>query len=152
MHKLRVFTKNDAAGVKELILSILTREYPFDKKAYSDSDLDRIGEVYGGDKESFMIIEDGGGVVGTVGVKEDASQTALLRRLFVDLKHRKKGYGSELIDRAIAFCKEKGYKRVYFRCTDRMGDAMKLCIKKGFKETEALEVSGFKIHNLELKL
>lgn len=29
---------------------------------------------------------------------------------------------------------------------------MKLCIKKGFIETEALEVSGFKIHNLELKI
>jgi N-acetylglutamate synthase-like GNAT family acetyltransferase len=152
MHKLRIFTKNDAAGVKELILSILTREYPFDKNAYSDSDLDRIGEVYGGDKESFMVIDDNGDIVGTVGVKEDAKDTALLRRLFVDLKHRKKGYGTELIDRAIGFCKEKGYKRVYFRCTDRMSDAMKLCVKKGFKETEALEISGFKIHNLELKL
>ena len=152
MHKLRIFTKKDAAGVKELILSILTREYPFDKNAYSDSDLDRIGEVYGGDKESFMVIDDNGDIVGTVGVKEDAKDTALLRRLFVDLKHRKKGYGTELIDRAIGFCKEKGYKRVYFRCTDRMSDAMKLCVKKGFKETEALEISGFKIHNLELKL
>jgi GNAT superfamily N-acetyltransferase len=70
----------------------------------------------------------------------------------VDLKSRKKGYGSELLDKAIAFCREKGYKHIYFRCTDRMKDAMNLCIKKGFKETEALEVSGFKIHNLELKL
>jgi len=152
MHKLRVFTKNDAAGVKGLILSILTKEYPFDKSAYSDSDLDRIGEVYGGDKDSFMIIEEDGNIVGTVGVKEDSKDTALLRRLFVDLKHRKKGYGSELINKAIGFCKERGYKRVYFRCTDRMSDAMKLCIKNGFKETEALEISGFKIHNLELKV
>jgi len=152
MHKLRVFTKNDAAGVKGLILSILTKEYPFDKSVYSDSDLERIGEVYGKDNESFMVIEDNGDIVGTVGVKEDAKDTALLRRLFVDLKHRKKGYGNELINKAIDFCREKGYKRVYFRCTDRMNDAMKLCIKKGFKETEALEISGFKIHNLELKV
>ena len=152
MHKLRVFTKDDAAGVKELILSILTKEYPFDKSAYSDSDLERIGEVYGGNKEAFMVIEEGGDIVGTVGVKEDDKDTALLRRLFVDLKHRKKGYGNELIDRAIGFCREKGYKRIFFRCTDRMSEAMKLCVKKGFKEIEALEVSGFKIHNLELKI
>lgn len=152
MHKLRVFTKNDAKGAKELILSILTKEYPFDRNAYSDSDLERIEEVYGGPKESFMVIEDDNDIVGTVGVKEDAKDTALLRRLFVDLKHRKKGYGTELLDRAIDFCKEKGYKRICFRCTDRMSDAMKLCIKKGFKEIEALEVSGFKIHNLELKI
>ena len=152
MHTLRMFTKNDSTGVKELILSILTKEYPFDKSAYSDSDLERIDEVYGGEKDSFLVIEENGDIVGTVGVKEDSKESALLRRLFVDLKHRKHGYGSELLDKAISFCKEKGYKRVIFRCTDRMSDAMRLCMKKGFNETESLEVSGFKIHNLELKI
>ena len=151
-YSLRSFSKEDEKGVRELILGILTKEYPFDKSAYSDSDLNRIGEVYGGGKDSFMVIEDNGQIVGTVGVKEDTKETALLRRLFVDLKHRKKGYGTELLNKAIDFCREKGYKRVYFRCTDRMSDAMKLCLKKGFKETEALEVSGFKIHNLELTI
>ncbi len=152
MHKLRIFTKNDAKKVNDLILSILTKEYPFDKNAYSDSDLDRIEEAYGGSNDSFMVIEDNGEVVGTIGVKEDAKETALLRRLFVDLKHRKKGYGTELLDKAIDFCREKGYKRVYFRCTDRMSDAMKLCLKKGFREIEALDISGFRIHSLELKI
>lgn len=152
MNTLRIFTKADSEGVKELILSILTKEYPFDKSAYSDSDLDKIYEVYGGEKDSFFVMEEDGLIVGTVGVKEDIDDSALLRRLFVDIKHRKKGYGSELLDDAISFCRDKGYKRVYFRCTDRMKDAMNLCMRKGFKEIEALEVSGFKIHNLELKL
>lgn len=152
MHTLRAYNKNDSSGVKELILSILTKEYPFDKNAYSDSDLDRISEVYGGQNETFMIIEENGSVVGTAGVKEDTKDSALLRRLFVDIKHRKKGYGTELLERAVSFCRDKGYKCINFRCTDRMKDAMNLCLRKGFKETEALEVSGFKIHNLELKL
>lgn len=152
MNTLRIFTKADSKGVKELILSILTKEYPFDKSAYSDTDLDKIYEVYGGEKDSFFVMEEDGLIVGTVGVKEDIDDSALLRRLFVDIKHRKKGYGSELLDDAISFCRDKGYKRVYFRCTDRMKDAMNLCMRKGFKEIEALEVSGFKIHNLELKI
>jgi GNAT superfamily N-acetyltransferase len=152
MHNLRVFSKQDAKGVKDLILSILTKEYPFDKNAYSDSDLARIDEVYGGDKDSFMVIEDNGDIVGTVGIKEDSKESALLRRLFVDLKHRKKGYGTELLNKAIEFCREKGYKNIAFRCTDRMKDAMNLCLSKGFKETEALDIAGFKIHNLELKI
>ncbi len=152
MHTLRVFSKPDADGVKELILSILTKEYPFDKNAYSDSDLSRIDEVYGGEKDSFMIIEDDGDVVGTVGVKEDSKESALLRRLFVDIKHRKLGYGTELLNKAIEFCKEKGYKTIAFRCTDRMKDAMNLCLDKGFKEVEALNIAGFKIHNLEFKI
>jgi len=149
---LRVFKKEDAKGVKDLILSILTKEYPFDKSAYSDSDLERIDEVYGGHRDSFFVIEDGGEIVGTVGVKEETGDDALLRRLFVDLKHRRHGYGTELLSKAVDFCMTKGYKHIYFRCTDRMADAMRLCTKKGFKETETLEIGGFKIHKLEFDL
>lgn len=151
-HTLRPFKKEDSKGVKELILAILAKEYPFDRSAYSDSDLDRINEVYGGSHDAFFIIEEDGDVVGTTGVKEETKDDALLRRLFVDLKHRKRGYGTELLNKAIEFCKAKNYKHIYFRCTDRMSDAMRLCQKSGFKETEVLEVGGFKLHKLELGL
>ena len=149
---LRTFRKEDADGVKDLILNILAKEYPFDRSAYSDSDLNKIGETYGGGRDSFFVVEEDGDIVGTVGVKEESQAEALLRRLFVNLKHRRKGYGSGLLDRAIAFCREKGYKKIYFRCTDRMSDAARLCVKKGFKETEKLAVGGFQIHKLELTL
>jgi N-acetylglutamate synthase-like GNAT family acetyltransferase len=149
---LRQFKKDDAKGVKDLILSILAKEYPFDKSAYSDSDLDKIGEVYGGERESFFVIEEGGQIVATTGIKKDSNDEALLRRFFVDSKHRKRGYGTQLLDKVMAFCKENGYKKIYFRCTDRMLDAMNLCLKKGFREVEKLEVSGFKIHRLVLDI
>ena len=149
---LRVFRKEDAEGVRNLILDILSKEYPFDKSAYSDSDLYKISETYGGKRETFFVIEEGSKVVGTVGVKEEGPSEALLRRLFVDPKYRKKGYGSELLSKAVDFCKTKNYKKMHFRCTDRMSEAMHLCLKKGFKETEKLDVSGFKIHKLELEL
>ena len=151
-HELRRFTEKDAKGVKDLILTILTKEYPFDKSAYSDSDLEKIGETYGGKGDAFFVIDEGSKIAGTVGVKMETGDTALLRRLFVDVKRRRHGYGSELIKKAIDFCKGKGYKKVYFRCTDRMSDAMKLCIKNGFKETDTLSISGFNIHKLELGL
>jgi len=151
-NKLRRFKAEDSEGVKSLILTILAKEYPFDRSAYSDSDLDRIQETYGGAKESFFVIEEKDGIAGTVGIKEDSATEALLRRLFVDPDHRKKGYGSALLERAVNFAKEKGYKKIYFRCTDRMGDAMRLCLSKGFKEKDNLEIGGFKIHVLELGL
>lgn len=151
-HIIRPFRKEDSGGVKDLILSILTKEYPFDRKAYSDSDLDSIDQTYGGRRDSFFVVEADSEVVGTVGVKEETKDDALLRRLFVDFKHRKRGYGAELLKMAIDFCRQSGYKKIYFRCTDRMADAMRLCIKNGFMETEKLEVSGFRIHKLELGL
>lgn len=148
-HDLRSFKKEDALGVKELILSILTKEYPFDKSVYSDSDLSQISEVYGGKRDAFFVIDEAGQIVGTVGVKEESPSEALLRRFFVDVKHRKKGYGTALVEKALGFCRDKNYKRVYFRCTDRMKDAMQLCMKHGFKQVESLEVGGFRIHKLE---
>ena len=151
-YELRRFKPQDAQGVKDLILTILTREYPFDRTAYSDSDLDKVAETYSGPKDSFFVVEDKSEIVGTAGIKEDSTEDALLRRLFVDPKHRKKGYGSGLLDTAIKFARDKGYKRIFFRCTDRMSAAMKLCVSKGFKEKDSLEVSGFKIHRLELGL
>lgn len=151
-HAIRPFRDKDADGVRELILSILAKEYPFDRSAYSDSDLNKIAETYGGPGDSFFVVEENGEIVGTVGVKAESPTDALLRRLFVDVKHREHGYGSALVDKAIEFCKRKGYKHVFFRCTGRMANAMKLCIKKGFKETEKLEVSGFNIHKLELEI
>lgn len=151
-HILRTYKEEDRKGVRELILGILTKEYPFDKSVYSDSDLDKIGEIYGGNNDAFFVIEDDGEIVGTTGVKEESKDDVLLRRLFVDLKHRRRGYGAELLDKAIDFCKTKGYKRMIFRCTDRMADAMNLCLKKMFKEVEHLEVSGFRIHKLERTL
>ncbi|MEI6863251.1 MAG: GNAT family N-acetyltransferase, partial [Candidatus Omnitrophota bacterium] len=151
-YSLRQFRPEDSQGVKNLILTILTKEYPFDRSAYSDSDLDKIAETYSGPKDSFLVVEENGEIVGTVGIKEDSAEDALLRRLFVGTKHRKHGYGSGLLEAAIKFAKEKGYKRIFFRCTDRMSAAMKLCISKGFKENDSLEVSGFKIHRLELGL
>jgi GNAT superfamily N-acetyltransferase len=151
-HILREYKKSDAKNVKELILGILAGEYPFDKSAYSDSDLEKIGETYGGKGDAFFVIDEGSQIAGTVGVKMETGDTALLRRLFVDVKRRRHGYGSELIKKAIDFCRKNNYKNICFRCTDRMSDAMKLCVKNGFKETETLSISGFNIHKLEMKL
>ena len=151
-HYLRKFRKEDSGGVKQLILKILEKEYPFDRSVYSDSDLDSISQTYGGERDAFFVIEERGLIVGTAAVKEDSKEEALLRRFFVDPDHRRKGYGGELLNCAINFCRDKGYKSIYFRCTDRMSDAMKLCEKKGFGEIEALSVSGFKIHRLGLVL
>ena len=151
-HILREFKEGDASQVKDLILGILTKEYPFDKSVYSDSDLENISNTYGGAKDAFFVLDEGGNIAGTAAVKMETSDDALLRRFFVDVKRRRHGYGSELLKNVIDFCRTKGYKKLHFRCTDRMSDAVKLCMKKGFKETDTLSVSGFNIHKLELDL
>ena len=148
----RIYKPEDSVAVKDLILSILEKEYPFDRSAYQDSDINDISGTYSGESNAFFVVEENERIIGTIGIKKDAPGSALMRRFFVDPDYRKKGLGTMLLEKVVDFCKSKNYKELSFRATDRMGDAMKLCKKKGFKEKDDLEVSGFHIHRFVLKI
>ncbi len=149
---VRTYRKQDSEGVRALILSVLKQEYPFDMNAYADSDINDIEGTYLGERNTFLVFQNGNRIVGTVGIKSDSDKTALLRRLFVAPDERKKGIGSSLLAESISFCRDKGYKEIVFRATDRMGAAMSLIKKHGFAEKEKLEIAGFHIHMYNLKL
>ena len=151
--KIREYKAEDSGEVKDLILSILEKEYPFDRSAYEeDSDVNDISGTYSGKGNGFFVIPEGVKIVAAIGIKQDFDKVALVRRLFVDEKHRKQGLGIKLLERAIEFCRANEYKEITFRATDKMSPAMNLCKKLGFEEKEDLEVSGFHIHKFVFKL
>lgn len=143
--RIRKFKDADGQEVKRLILSILKKEFALDAEAYPETDLDNIPETYGGIRDVFFVAEEEGKIVGTVGVKEEAQRVALLRRLFVHPKYRRRKFGSNLLERALDFCKNKGYHEIIFRSTTRMVSAINLCRKKGFLETEQANLGEIKI-------
>lgn len=150
---IRSFRKEDNRSVKELIGSIMSREYPEEQKAYQYDDLDSIEEAYGKLRENFLVATEGESIIGTVGVKEDSKKTALLRRLFVHPSHRSRGIGSMLVDTALDFCKMNEYGHVAFRATSRMKAAIELlCRKKGFVEKDKCPFGGIEIINLSYKI
>ncbi len=148
----RQYKPEDSVGVKNLILSILEKEYPFDRSVYQDSDINDVSGTYCGKGNAFFVVEKDKKIVGTVGIKMETGKNALLRRLFVGENYRRRGFGTALLEKAIEFCKSKNYKEMVFRATDRMKQAMNLCKKMGFVEKEDLRVSGFHIHRFVLKL
>ncbi|MCQ9206602.1 MAG: GNAT family N-acetyltransferase [Omnitrophica bacterium] len=149
---VRNYKPEDSANVKNFVLSILEKEYPFDRSAYQDSDIYDITGTYSGRGNGFFVIEGNGKIAGVLGIKKDDSSSALVRRLFVGEDYRKKGLGTILLEKAIEFCKENNYEEIVFKATGRMREAMKLCKTMGFEEKEDLEVSGFHIHKFVLKL
>ncbi|MBL7071786.1 MAG: GNAT family N-acetyltransferase [Candidatus Omnitrophica bacterium] len=150
--QVRKYESKDNIRVKNLILSILTREYPFDKSVYEDSDLADIGEVYNGKRDGFYVLEAEGKILGTVGVKEDSEDTALIRRLFVDPTCRRKGYGGLLLDKAIRHCRERSFRHIVSRTTGRMAQAINLFKKTRFEEAEKIDLGGFQIYKFTLDL
>lgn len=149
---VRKFDATDQKAVKDLIISIVTKEYPFDRNAYSDSDLNSIGDTYAGAREVFLVLEADGQLIGTIGVKEESSDSALIRRFFVHENFRNMGYGSKLMNEALEFCRLKGYQHALFQGTSKMIKAIELCKKKGFIEKERIDMGGFFICKFILEL
>lgn len=145
---IRKICSRDTPQVKQLICGILNKEFASAHQVYDGPDLDDPVCYYGGPKDVFLVAEKDGVIIGTVAIKEDASDTALLRRIFLNKAFRGKGYGEKLLQKALAFCFEQHYQNVTFRGTAGMQAALQLCLKEGFEETGVTDVNEFKLHVL----
>ncbi len=124
----------DGPQVVGLITGILSKEFPTDQVAYGTEDLKQLMEAYKGPSSTFFIAEEDHHIVGTCGVKADGTHTAILRRLFVDNRYRGKGIGKELLQEALQFCRQHGFREVIIRTSTSMQQAIRLCQSMGFRE------------------
>lgn len=124
------------------------------KAAYPTDDIKVIDQAYGGLGEAFFVAVNGTGnqIIGSVAIKKEDDRVALLRRLFVDPTYRKQQVGVKLIDRALKFCDEVGYKELVFRTTSHMVGAIKLCQKKGFQQRAKLQMGDVELLKFSLPI
>lgn len=84
----------------------------------------------------FWVAEFNREVVGTVGVFREDEKTARLRRFFVKMDFRNKGIGQMLMDKALSFCKEKGFRRIVLTTYAQMKEAIRFYKKNSFTEKD----------------
>ncbi|MCP4649953.1 MAG: GNAT family N-acetyltransferase [PVC group bacterium] len=150
--KIRKFKKQDQEQVYTLITSVLKKEFDLDKETYPEFDLGDISDSYGGKKDIFLVAVLGNSVIGTIAVKEDDKNTALLRRISVSPEFRGIGLGKQLIIKAIEFCQQEQYRLVHFRSTEKMEAANSLCQKNGFKVRASMDLGDTTILKLTRRL
>jgi len=150
--EIRKIKKEEYQEAQELIADIMKNEFSEDLSAYPLQDIDDIGASYGNLGEGFFIVILDDAVAGTVGIKREDERTALLRRLFVKPEYRRKKIGSQLLDRAIDFCREVGYQEIIFKTTSRMQGAIRLCQSKGFAEKAKLDLGSLELLKFTLFL
>lgn len=102
-----------------------------DAPPIDDADLDRIPEVYGRNG-GFWVALDGDRVVGTVAVRDAGDNTALLNRMFVDVRHHGRGAGQQLFDHALQFAQSHGYTSMVLNTHEKMARAHRFYEKNGF--------------------
>ena len=152
MVTIRKCHESDQKAAKELIANILKEEFPKESTAFPIEDLNNINHSYGKLGEAFFVASENGSIIGTVAIKQEDERTALLRRLFVDTTFRRKKIGSQLIDRAIDFCREVGYDELIFKTTSTMSHAIRLCEAKGFVPRARLDLGPVQLVKFTLFL
>ena len=152
MITIRRFEAGDSPLVKSLVTGIMETEFHDAASAYPTDDIDQIDRTYGGLGEAFFVAVNGEKIVGSVAIKKEDDRIALLRRLFVDPAYRKKQLGVKLIDRALQFCDEVGYREVIFKTTSKMEGANRLCQRCGFVQRAKIQLGGLELLKFSLSL
>lgn len=138
--EVRKIERGDYPAVQGLITDIMHSEFPADTSVFPSDDLGSIGHAYGSLGEAFFVAASGKRIVGTIGVKREDERRALLRRIFVASSHRRQRIGTQLLARAIQFCRDVGYQEIVIRTTTQMASAIDLCTKNGFIEKARLPI------------
>ena len=102
--------------------------------------------------EQFWCLVEDGTILGSVAIRRFSDDTAELKALYLSEKLRGQGWGYKLLDLAVKYAREQGYKRV---CLDSMRSytaARRLYDKFGFKEIESYNNNTFAEVFMELKL
>ncbi|MGA1793808.1 MAG: GNAT family N-acetyltransferase [Thermoplasmatota archaeon] len=89
--------------------------------------------------QRLWIVEQGGEIVGCIGVAKKSDGKAQLRWLLLHPDVRGRGLAKDLIRKALDFAKERGFASIFLLTEDVLTDAAGLYDLFGFKLTEQAE-------------
>jgi len=113
-------------------------EYGFNDQfdAYVAKGMAQFIDNYNPQKEHLWLVEKNSKIVGSVAIVHHNDDTAQLRWLMVEPEERGKKTGERLVQEAVRFARQSGYKKVTLWTIDFLQAARKLYLNKGFVLTE----------------
>ena len=126
--------------------TLYAQEYDLDQTFEGDVAI-RMGEfakTYDSRKDYFAIAELDGKIVGSIVINGLSDESAQVRWFLVHPDARGRGLGHQLIDSAIAFCRERGFKEIGLWTISELKAAAHLYRQAGFVVTreETHEIWG----------
>lgn len=112
---IRPFTQSDIEYVisRHKTLYYAERHLSDVFSAYVDRIVYEFADKYNPATDCLNILECNGVPAGSIAVAKAGDDTAQLRFFMLEPEMRRRGYGNRLIDLALDFCREKGYKKVF---------------------------------------
>jgi len=139
---IRPFADGDRQGLVGLVLPIQQEEFGLDVTVAGQPDLvDPAAAFRAGGGEVWVAVH-GGAVVGSVGVLRASPDDVVLRKMFVRRDQRGSGLAAALIDTALRWSTEWGYRRVLLGTTAAMLAAQRFYAAHGFERIDEADLPG----------
>ena len=139
--------------LNEALFAFLDRCLPESGRSFDPTGrhahLRRIEEAY---EALWCLVEDGGAVVGCVGVRPLAPGVCELKTLFVFERLQGQGWGRRLAERAVAHAREHGYAAMRLDTISTSKNAIALYRRLGFEDIERYDDNPMADTFMELRL
>lgn len=130
-----MYQDSDLTFFKELVLSVL-REFGFEYDNHMDSDLTDPRASYIEEGGILLVLDVGDKIVGCCGSRPIDNKSMMLKRMYITPEMRGKGYGQQLLDQVIDFCKRHHYQRILLDTHIQFSQGLHFYQKNGFKEVQ----------------
>lgn len=151
---IRPYREEDISYVIDRQLSLYESERHFTSdvwKNYLMQGVIALVEKFDPKKDCMFILECDHSPAGCVAITHAKDQVAQLRYFFLEPELRGLGVGTDLLHKALDFCREKKYSHVFLWTVSAQETARKLYKKAGFEITETSENENWGIPVLEEK-
>jgi len=135
MIKIIPFNEKYRDNVISLILDIYENELDF--KGYDRPDIYNITDTYQKNHNSnFWVAINNNEIVGTVGVLGKTEELVYLKRMVVKKGFRRQGLGQQLLQTALTFSKNHGFKTIYAGTVKENQNVINFYKNRGFDYSE----------------
>lgn len=140
---IRPFTQSDIEYVisRHKTLYYAERHLSGTFSAYVDEIVYRFVENFDARTDCLNILECNGVPAGSIAIARADAETAQLRFFMLEPEMRQRGYGNRLMEMALAFCREKGYRKVFLLTITAQVIARHVYETHGFHKTASWDKS-----------
>jgi len=118
------------------------------------ADIENLQDAYFSDdgESAFWVADTDSTVIGMIGVQKTGDSAAEIRRLRVLETFRRRGVGTQLMEKALGFCQRHGYLKIILDVRIERSPAISLFGKFGFQLAHTRDIDGKKLLDFYLDL
>jgi len=139
---IRPARKVDSSKIQDIVITV-AREHGVYNPNNPVNDISDIVRAYEGQNGAYLVAEQDGRIIGTIGFHAVDRDFAKLRRFYVLTEYQGKGIGKALLERAIGLCKDKGYKAIITISEVSLKRAFDVYTRAGFKVFKTSKVVNY---------